>query len=131
MDMEDKVIDTSMSPEAIIELFNSRVCDYMNLDYNKFISPTRKREYVIPRQVAMYTIKNEFGNAVSLVEIGRCFGGRDHSTVIHGINCTIDAISIKEKYVVNLSKEFERLINNLYFINKESMSLLNLAAACD
>jgi len=37
----------------------------------------------VPRQVAMYLIKERF--QIPLAEIGRLFGGRDHSTVIHSI----------------------------------------------
>jgi chromosomal replication initiator protein len=46
-------------------------------------SKKRTKDLTIPRQVAMYLIKEMFD--LSLVEIGRLFGGRDHSTVIHSI----------------------------------------------
>ncbi len=42
----------------------------------------RDREIVVPRQVAMYLMREE--TAASLLEIGRELGGRDHSTVLHG-----------------------------------------------
>jgi chromosomal replication initiator protein len=42
----------------------------------------RDREVVVPRQVAMYLMREE--TAASLLEIGRELGGRDHSTVLHG-----------------------------------------------
>jgi chromosomal replication initiator protein len=43
----------------------------------------RSKEIVLPRQVAMYVLREETGS--SLVEIGALLGGRDHSTVMHGI----------------------------------------------
>jgi chromosomal replication initiator protein len=46
-------------------------------------SKKRTKDLTIPRQVAMYLIKETFD--LALVEIGRLFGGRDHSTVIHSI----------------------------------------------
>ena len=46
-------------------------------------SKKRTKDLTVPRQVAMFLIKELFD--VSLVEIGRMFGGRDHSTVIHSI----------------------------------------------
>jgi chromosomal replication initiator protein len=46
-------------------------------------SKKRTKDLTIPRQVAMYLIKEMFD--LALVEIGRLFGGRDHSTVIHSI----------------------------------------------
>jgi chromosomal replication initiator protein len=42
----------------------------------------RDREIVVPRQVAMYLMREE--TTASLLEIGRELGGRDHSTVLHG-----------------------------------------------
>ncbi|HEU0012132.1 MAG TPA: chromosomal replication initiator protein DnaA [Longimicrobium sp.] len=47
-------------------------------------SKKRTKDLTIPRQVAMFLIKEMFG--MPLVEIGRLFGGRDHSTVIHSIS---------------------------------------------
>jgi chromosomal replication initiator protein len=44
----------------------------------------RAKEIVAPRQVAMYLIREETGS--SLLEIGQELGGRDHTTVMHGIN---------------------------------------------
>lgn len=46
-------------------------------------SARRAREVARPRQVAMYLAKQLTGN--SLHEIGRRFGGRDHTTVIHAV----------------------------------------------
>jgi chromosomal replication initiator protein len=46
-------------------------------------SKKRTKDLTIPRQVAMYLIKEMFD--LALVEIGRLFGGRDHSTVIHSV----------------------------------------------
>jgi len=43
----------------------------------------RTREIVTPRQVAMYVLREE--TDISLEEIGRAMGGRDHTTVMHGI----------------------------------------------
>jgi chromosomal replication initiator protein len=47
-------------------------------------SKRRTKELTVPRQVAMYLIRELLD--LPLVEIGRHFGGRDHSTVIHSIN---------------------------------------------
>jgi chromosomal replication initiator protein len=43
----------------------------------------RSKDIVAPRQIAMYLLREETG--ASLVEIGQLLGGRDHSTVMHGI----------------------------------------------
>jgi len=44
---------------------------------------TNRRAYVLPRQIAMYIARQLIG--ASLKEIGREFGGRHHTTVLHSI----------------------------------------------
>ena len=44
---------------------------------------SRKHDIMVPRQVAMYLIRSE--TTSSLVEIGGILGGRDHTTIMHGI----------------------------------------------
>ena len=46
-------------------------------------SKSRTKQLTVPRQVAMYLIRDLMG--LQLVEIGSAFGGRDHSTVIHSL----------------------------------------------
>ncbi len=46
-------------------------------------SKRRTKDVTVPRQVAMYLMKETLG--MSLARIGEHFGGRDHSTVIHSI----------------------------------------------
>jgi chromosomal replication initiator protein len=47
------------------------------------ISAKRLKQVAVPRQVAMYLTKKLMG--VSLPEIGKKFGGRDHTTVLHAV----------------------------------------------
>jgi chromosomal replication initiator protein len=47
-------------------------------------SKTRTKTLTIPRQIAMYLLRELLN--MQLIEIGRVFGGRDHSTVIHSLN---------------------------------------------
>lgn len=45
--------------------------------------PSTKRSVTIPRQEAMFRIRHERG--LSLPAVGQIFGGRDHTTILHGI----------------------------------------------
>ncbi len=54
-------------------------------------SKRRTKDLTVPRQVAMYLIRELL--YLPLIEIGRLFGGRDHSTVIHSINKVQDELS--------------------------------------
>ncbi|MGD8321676.1 MAG: chromosomal replication initiator protein DnaA [Gemmatimonadota bacterium] len=68
-----------LSPERIQELVARR----WRVKPEALASKRRTKDLTVPRQVAMYLIKETLGT--SLVQIGALFGGRDHSTVIHSI----------------------------------------------
>ena len=68
-----------LSPERIREVVARR----FNVSEDALSSKRRTRDLTVPRQVAMYLIKDLLN--YSLVQIGVLFGGRDHSTVIHSI----------------------------------------------
>ena len=73
----------SSERKITIEEIKRRVAEYYNLRINDLISARRSRIVARPRQVAMFLCKNL--TAKSLPEIGRGFGGRDHTTVIHAV----------------------------------------------
>jgi chromosomal replication initiator protein len=60
-----------------------KVADHYNLRMSDLLSPRRARAVARPRQVAMYLAK--MLTSKSLPDIGRRFGGRDHTTVIHAV----------------------------------------------
>ncbi|MBI6630724.1 chromosomal replication initiator protein DnaA [Pontibaca salina] len=66
-----------------VEEIQRRVSDYYNIRLSDMIGPKRVRSFARPRQVAMYLAKQLTSR--SLPEIGRRFGGRDHTTVMHGV----------------------------------------------
>lgn len=57
------------------------VAAYYHLSFDAMRGKQRDKHIVLPRQVAMYLIRQE--TQVSLYEIGQLFGGRDHTTVLH------------------------------------------------
>ncbi len=66
-----------------VEEIQRKVSDYYNIRLSDIIGPKRVRSFARPRQVAMYLCKQLTSR--SLPEIGRRFGGRDHTTVMHGV----------------------------------------------
>jgi chromosomal replication initiator protein len=66
-----------------VEEIQRRVAEHYNIRLSDMIGPKRLRSYARPRQVAMYLCKQLTSR--SLPEIGRRFGGRDHTTVMHGV----------------------------------------------
>jgi chromosomal replication initiator protein len=69
---------------ATPDLVRRRVAEAWGVTSDALQSKKRTKDLTVPRQVAMYLIKEFFD--LPLVEIGKLFGGRDHSTVIHSIS---------------------------------------------
>ena len=66
-----------------IEEIQRKVAEHYNIRLSDMIGPKRLRNIARPRQVAMYFAKQLTSR--SLPEIGRRFGGRDHTTIMHGV----------------------------------------------
>jgi chromosomal replication initiator protein len=92
---EDKVVT--------IEVIQKFVAEYYQMKLVELKSRNNSKSVAMPRQVAMYLCKSL--TTASLPEIGRSFGGKHHSTVIHSI-----------KKIENLRQKdaaFNTLVNTL------------------
>jgi chromosomal replication initiator protein len=69
--------------KVTIEEIQRKVAEHYNIRLSDMIGPKRLRTVARPRQVAMYLAKQLTPR--SLPEIGRRFGGRDHTTIMHGV----------------------------------------------
>lgn len=77
---ENKIEDHSyFHPDEII----NNICQFYNIKPTQLKSQKRDAFLVKPRQIAMYILKKELG--LTFVEIGNILGGRDHTTVMHGV----------------------------------------------
>ena len=82
-----------------IEEIQRRCAEHFNIKQADMQSPRRARQVARPRQVAMYLAKQL--TTRSLPEIGRKFGGRDHTTVMHAVKkveelCAADAAFLED-----------------------------------
>jgi chromosomal replication initiator protein len=75
IDQDDKAVT--------IESIQKHVSDYYQLKIGELKSRNNSKSIAMPRQIAMYLSKSL--TTASLPEIGRSFGGKHHSTVIHSI----------------------------------------------
>jgi len=86
VDLASEALKDLMSadkPKTITtELIQEVVASYYNIKPEDLRSPKRTRNIAYPRQVAMYLCRKL--TDLSLPKIGEKFGGRDHTTVIHG-----------------------------------------------
>ena len=70
-------------PDTSLESIQSGVAKFFNVKVQDLKGPRRTKQIVMPRQIAMFLSRRHTG--LSLPEIGKRFGGRDHTTVIHAI----------------------------------------------
>ena len=103
--LNNRVIDLDFAQEALAEQLRAsqrrvsideiqrKVCEHYRIRQAEMGSARRAREVARPRQIAMYLAKQLTQR--SLPEIGRRFGGRDHTTVIHAVR-TIEALRVKD-----------------------------------
>ena len=86
MDMvQDCLSDILRSSDrrVTVEEIQRKVAEHFNIRLSDMLGPKRTRTIARPRQIAMYLSKQMTSR--SLPEIGRRFGGRDHTTILHGV----------------------------------------------
>ena len=83
-----------------IEYIQKVTAEHFSFPDDLLRSKTRKKEIAQARQICMYLCKSLTDS--SLKTIGLHFGGRDHSTVIHAINCTEELMETDVKYRENV-----------------------------
>jgi chromosomal replication initiator protein len=89
-------------PEVTITRIQEQVSDRFGLSVAELVSARRSQSVAYPRQVAMY-LSRELTDA-SLPKIGKEFGGRDHTTVIHATS-KITRLINEDRSVYNLVQD--------------------------
>lgn len=80
--------DTSLTPQRVID----SVASHYKLSVEALVGKRRDRKTSLARHVAMYLLRDQ--NNYPFSEIGKLFGNRDHTTVLHGCEKIADEISI-------------------------------------
>ena len=92
-----------VTPELVIQV----VADHYGITPLDICSQKRNKEIVYPRQIVMYLCREIVGTPLQM--IGKYLGGRDHTTIIHGI----------EKIKADIGKNDSNLINTLDILKKK------------
>jgi len=103
-----KNIVKEIQSDVSVDFIQKTVADYFKVSLEQMKSKVKKREIVIPRQVAMYFCKRY--TQLTLALIGENFGGRDHSTVIHALESVEDMMKTDANFknsVDDLTKKFK------------------------
>ena len=84
-------LKNDLTPDKIISV----VCDYFNISYQDITGKKKSKDIVEPRMIAIYLI-SELLN-LPLVNIGKIFGGRDHTTIMHSRDKITQDLKVNKK----------------------------------
>ncbi len=80
----------------------SEINQYFNVKTTDLTGPRRQKELVLPRQIAMFLLYNEC--KLPLEKVGQILGGRDHTTIMHGVK-KIEEAQDRDREVQNILGE--------------------------
>jgi len=97
-----------VTPDRII----AAVADQFGVDEDRLLSNDRSRQVALPRQVAMFLIRE--GTNASLPQIGEALGGRDHTTVMYGCDKIASLLETDDSLRRRVSAIRETLYNQAH-----------------
>ncbi len=100
-------VTTDLKPDDVL----AAVSDAFGISRERILGRERTREVALPRQVAMYLLREEGG--VSLPQIGDYIGGRDHTTVIYACDKVSDLIETDDRFRRQVLQIREKLYGKL------------------
>jgi chromosomal replication initiator protein len=108
-------ISDRTSREISIENIQKIVSEHFDLTVEKIVGKNRKRNIVVTRQLAIYFSKKM--TDLSLKEIGKHFGDRDHATILHSIKTVKDLMQFEPMFIETVNKLEHKLENGLVKVN--------------
>ncbi len=123
-ELEGKKVDSSSVVRAIKDVFKDKsdilpssdviireVCKFYGIEDNALRGQSRVKDTATARQIAMYLIRSQ--TTLSLNDIGREFGNRDHTTVLHAINRVEERMKT-DADLTEIIKDIKANINSHY-----------------
>ncbi len=92
-----KVDNKPLTIDDILE----KVCSHYNVTQQQVFSRSRKRDYVLVRQISMYLAQKYTKMPAS--RIGQLIGGRDHSTVVHSCSAIEERLKVDKTFLAEFS----------------------------
>jgi chromosomal replication initiator protein len=110
-DLVKKILSHHESQSTIsVEEIQKLVADHYKVKIMDLKSSNRAKPIVVPRQIAMFLIKKFLDK--SLVDIGKAFGGKDHTTVMNAL----ERVQYLQSTDQDLSKDIEELETRIHNI---------------
>ncbi len=94
---------TTSSPEKVLEAIEGA----FHVDQESLTGSRRRRDFVVARHAAMYIMREHL--KLSVTEIGRAMGGKNHATVIHGIKRVDDYLESVDGFKAKVEAATEQL----------------------
>lgn len=111
LDLAKRVLNTHETQTTIsLEDIQKLVADHFKVKISDLKSTTRAKQIVVPRQVSMYLIKKHLDKP--LVDIGRAFGGKDHTTVMNAI----DRVEFLQQKDLDFKNDIDELTTRIHNI---------------
>lgn len=104
------LVNHETSSSISLEDIQKLVADHFKVRVTDLKSTTRAKQIVVPRQISMYLIKKHLDK--SLVDIGRAFGGKDHTTVMNALE-RVNFLQAKDLTIKSDLDELNTRIHNI------------------
>lgn len=99
--------ESRLHPSVSLKEIAEAVASYFNLKLKDLKGPRRSKTIVLPRQIAMYLVRHDLNPP--LQEIGKFFGNRDHTTVMHSVEKITKELTSIEGLRMDLASIRKRL----------------------
>lgn len=99
---------TAKKKAVTLKKIAESVAVFYSITMEDLLKQSRRKEFVKPRQTAMYLARKELGS--SFPAIGEFFGGRDHTTVMHGVEKVEKAVNSDD----TIKQEVDLILEKLY-----------------
>ena len=101
--LSSEIFKKEIKPKALFEV----VADYYHLKSSQLKGQTRVKEIALPRQILMYLLRIELN--LPLMEVGKILGGRDHTTIMYGVEKITNLLKENESLRVDIAGIKHRL----------------------
>ncbi len=109
--LKDVIKDEPISQSINIDIIQEITAKHFNITKEHILNKNRNESIVLPRQIAIY-ISKELTH-LSITEIGRKFGGRDHTTIMYAYNKINDKIKTDPYFSSLINKIITEIKNHL------------------
>lgn len=116
MDLAEEALRDLINPNKkkviTIDTIKETIAEHFGITIEDLNSNKRNNTIAYPRQICMY-LCHELVNNTTLKEIGNQLGGRDHTTVIHGINKIEDDLKNGDENLKNTIEVLKKKVNHM------------------